>query len=348
MFPPFRPHPLIHGGHLQTIAGAYLPSRVNIESTLHRVPLPDGDAIALHEDAQLVPRSPTPGSRPPCIAILLHGLCGSHQSSYMLRSSAKLRSRGVRVFRMDLRGCGAGISLARHPLHAGRSEDALAALNYVAQLCPGQPIHLVGFSMGANIVLKLAGELGDAAPDYLASIAAISPPIDLAACTRNIQRGANQIYDRQFVRLLIKHVRERALLIPDALFRPLTPHPCRLQDFDSLFTAPLSGFADVHDYYARASSAPLLFRITVPTFILAAASDPIVPVSAFDSASLSPAIHLHIAPCGGHLGFISSRGSDPDLRWLDWRIVEWIASAPNAGRPVERADIAHYHVASGL
>jgi predicted alpha/beta-fold hydrolase len=326
MFPPFRPHPLIHGGHLQTIAGAYLPSRVNIESTLHRVSLPDGDAIALHEDAQLAPGSPTPGSRPPCIAILLHGLCGSHQSSYMLRCSAKLRSRGVRVFRMDLRGCGAGISLARHPLHAGRSEDALAALNYVAQLCPGQPIHLIGFSMGANIVLKLAGELGEAGPSCLRSVAGVSPPVDLAACTRNIQRGANQIYDRKFVRLLIKHVRQRTSLVPTALTRPLTPCPRRLQDFDSLFTAPLCGFADVHDYYARASSAPLLSRIGVPTLILAAASDPIVPVSTYETARLSSTTHLHIAPCGGHLGFISARNGDPDFRWLDWRIVEWITS----------------------
>jgi predicted alpha/beta-fold hydrolase len=97
-------------------------------------------------------------------------------------------------------------------------------------------------------------------------------------------------------------------------------------DFDSLFTAPLCGFADVHDYYARASSAPLLSRITVPTLILAAASDPIVPITTFETARLSPTTHLHIAPCGGHLGFISARGSDPDLRWLDWRLADWITS----------------------
>jgi predicted alpha/beta-fold hydrolase len=356
MFPPFRPHPLVRGGHLQTLAGVYLPSRITIDGTLHHVCLPDGDAIALHDDGlfstPLAGTKPGPGellsaAESPLdrkllasgycdgvpIALLLHGLCGSNQSGYMLRVSTKLRERGVRVFRMDLRGCGAGTALARHPLHAGRSEDAHAALDYIAQLCPGQPIHLVGFSMGANIVLKLAGELGAAAPSYLASVTAISPPIDLAACTRNIQRGANQFYDRKFVRLLNKHVRQRTSLVPGALTRPLTPSPRRLQDFDSLFTAPLSGFADVHDYYARASSAPLLSHITVPTLIIAAASDPIVPVSTFESARLSFTTQLHIAPCGGHLGFISAKSGDPDLRWLDWRIVEWITSqAPRRTR----------------
>src|SRR5439155_22369503 len=127
--------------------------------------LPDGDAIPLHHDAPASvlpdPRSPTPDSRPPCAAvILIHGLGGSHQSGYMVRCSAKLRARGVRVFRMDLRGCGAGLGLARHPLHAGRSEDAEAVLDYVHQQYPNSLIHIIGFSMGANIAIKLAGELG--------------------------------------------------------------------------------------------------------------------------------------------------------------------------------------------
>src|SRR4029079_19789302 len=104
------------------------------------------------------------------------------------------------------------------------------------------------------------------------------------------------------------------------------PHPSRLVDFDSLFTAPLAGFADVHDYYARATSAVVLSRITVPTLIFAAASDPIVPVASFEQANYSPTTQVVIAPCGGHLGFIAMRGHDPDRRWLDWRVVEWVQS----------------------
>ncbi len=316
-FPSFRPHPLVRGGHLQTIAGAYLPHGLKFGSVVHHVPLPDGDAIALHEDGK--------GDDPATpVVILLHGLGGSHQSGYLLRASSKLRSRGIRVFRMDLRGCGAGIALARHPLNAGRSEDASAVLNFVHERFPAAPIHLVGFSMGGNIVLKLAGELGAAAPPHLASVMAVCPPIDLAECTRNIQRGINQLYDRRFVCTLINHIRQRHVLIPAAHSRPLIPRPSRLMDFDSQFTAPLSGYADVYDYYARASSGPVLGQITVPTLIVTAASDPIVPVTCFEQASFSSSTNLVIAPCGGHLGFVAAGNGDPDSRWLDWRIVDWV------------------------
>lgn len=322
-FPLFRPHAMIRGGHLQTIAGAYLPHRLQFDAKIHHVPLPDGDGLALHEDDVGGSLSPEPRTPSPA-ALLLHGLAGSHQSGYMLRVSAKLRAKGIRVFRLDLRGCGAGIGLARHPLHAGRSEDAAAALDFVHRRCLDSPVHLVGFSMGGNIVLKLAGEFGQNTPPYLASVVAASPPIDLAQCTREIQRGLNQIYDRTFVTALIKHIAARNTLVPNAHSRPLLPRPRRLMDFDSLFTAPLSGFADVHDYYARASSGPLLRNISIPTLIIAAASDPIVPVACFEQTTYSPTTLLLIAPCGGHLGFIAAKNHDPDLRWLDWRILDWI------------------------
>jgi uncharacterized protein len=315
--PPFRPHPLVRGGHLQTIVATYLPNPTPLRATLHRVPLLDGDAIALHDDG---------GQSNSDIAILIHGLGGSHQSSYMIRCSAKLRAAGVRVFRMDLRGCGAGMALARHPLHAGRSEDLAAVINYVNRDCPGCSIHVVGFSMGANIALKLAGELGADAPSHLASVMAISPPIDLAMCTSNMHRGLNRFYDQRFVRSLVRHIGQQITAVPDALSRPLVPHPRRLLDFDSLFTAPLAGFADVHDYYARASSNSVLSRIAVPTLIVTAATDPIVPAASFERATYSPTTQLVIAPCGGHLGFIAMRGHDSDRRWLDWRVVEWVQS----------------------
>jgi uncharacterized protein len=324
---PFRPHPLIRGGHLQTIVGSYWPAPRLDAAELHEVPLPDGDRIALHDD-----RTPLAGNRdlpgPACsdVVVLVHGLAGCGQSSYMLRCSAKLRARGLRVFRMDLRGCGAGLGLAKHPLHAGRSEDAGAVLAYVHNLAPQARIHLVGFSMGANIVLKLAGELGNSAPAHLASVMGVCPPIDLAACTRSIQQGVNCVYDRRFARLLIKQITARNALVPDAFSRPLVPRPSRLMDFDSLFTSPLAGFADVNDYYARASSGPRLKNIAVPALIVTAASDPIVPVATFKQASYSPTTHVHIAPCGGHMGFVAAAGSDADRRWIDWRVVDWVSA----------------------
>ena len=226
---------------------------------------------------------------------------------------------------MDLRGCGAGFALARHPLHAGRSDDAAAVLSFVRELCPGSPVHMAGFSMGANIILKMAGELGAAAPPELASVLAVSPPIDLIECARNIRLGHNRLYDRRFVTNLLAHVRRREQQVPGVHTRPLDPLPRQLVEFDDRFTAPLSGFAGVNDYYERASSGPLLRHIAVPTLIIAAATDPIVPVGPYERASYSPTTTLVVTPCGGHLGFIGRRGTDPDRRWLDWRLLDWVA-----------------------
>ncbi|MDX1945269.1 MAG: alpha/beta fold hydrolase [Pirellulaceae bacterium] len=317
-FPPFRPYPLLAGGHLQTIAGAYLPGgHYPYRAAIRHVPLADGDQIALHDD-----RSHWSAGDP--VAILIHGLGGCYQSTYMERCAAKLAARGLRVFRMDLRGCGAGFALAKHPLHAGRSDDAAAVLDYVRKLCPGSPIHMAGFSMGANILVKMAGEMGAAAPPELVSLFAVSPPIDLVECSRNIRFGRNRMYDRRFVKNLLAHVRRRERQVPGALTRPLAPRPLGLLEFDDRFTAPLSGFAGVQDYYERASSAPVLRNIARPTLIVAAATDPIVPIGPFERASYSATTRLVITPCGGHLGFVGQRGSDPDRRWLDWRLIDWI------------------------
>jgi predicted alpha/beta-fold hydrolase len=353
-FPNFEPHPLIRGGHLQTIIGSYLPwLTVDYRAKQHRVPLADGDAIVVHDDlpparedrkedrrqrtedsssSVLCPLSSVASSPPP-VVLLLHGLGGCHQSGYMQRCAVKLTERGYRVFRMDLRGYGAGVPLARHPVHAGRSEDAAAVLDFIIDLCPDSPVHIVGFSMGANIVLKLAGELGPLAPANLASVMAVAPPIDLIECSRNMQRRVNRIYDRTFVKSLVAHIARRRQVVPDALHKPLDPPPRRLLDFDNRFTAPLSGFADAEDYYVRASSGALLKHIVVPTLILTAANDPIVPVKPFETASYSPTTKLHITPCGGHLGFIARRGRDPDRRWLDWRVIEWVESQNRGSRP---------------
>ena len=319
MFPPFQAHALVPGGHLQTILGCYLPGvRLQTPATQQHVRLPDGDLIVLHENA---PPQWRPGDR---AALLVHGLGGSHRSGYMVRGAAKLYSLGVRVFRMDLRGCGAGADLAKHPIHAGRSEDISAALDQVMENCPNSPVALAGYSMGANLALKFVGELGALAPACLQSVMAVSPPIDLIQCSENMGRGLSRYYDQTFVRGLLRAARRRRLSHPEATHPSLSPIPKSLREFDQLFTAPLGGFRDADDYYTRASSGKVLKQIAVPTLIVAAADDPIIPVESFERADYSASTTLLIAAGGGHLGFIGRGGVDPDRRWLDWRLVEWV------------------------
>lgn len=241
----------------------------------------------------------------------------------MIRIAGKLNAQGIRTFRMDLRGAGAGIHLARGHYHSGRSEDAISALQYLETKCPGSPVLLIGFSLSGNIVLKLAGESAGHLPANLDRVAAVSPPIDLADCCRTLSLGFNRMYDRFFVKLLMEAVEARRKIVPDLAYVELNPKPRRLAEFDDRFTAPVGGFAGGEDYYAKCSAAQFLHRVEVPTLIVSAEDDPMIPPHIFRSTEMSKAIQLEIQPTGGHLGFLVSRKSIPDGRWLDARLLAW-------------------------
>ena len=320
--PEFTPHALLTSGHAQTLAGAFWNGAIgSYRACQHVITLPDGDRVLLHDDA------PPGWQSPQRATLLIHGLGGSYASPYVSRIAAKLNARGVRTFRLDMRGCGAGWKLAEHPGHAGRSEDVAAALDTIARVCPGSPITAVGFSLGGNLLLKLLGEVGDRFPTGLDSALAIAPPIDLTFCSRNIERRERSFYNQAFVRSLMKQVRLRRRLVPAIAKIPMYPHPRTQFEFDDRFTAPLSGFANAEEYYARSSAAPLLPQIQLPTRIITAADDPLVPREIFASVQLSASTQLVVTKHGGHLGYIGATSADPDRRWLDWRVVDWVMLA---------------------
>lgn len=319
----FRPHRWFRSGHAQTVASIYYPSKLEPYTAIeHRVQLDDGDQLALHDDR---PEEWASGER---VVISIHGLAGCHRSASVTRLADKLVSRGYRCFRMDQRGCGTGADVAKHHAHAGRSEDVAAVLDYVSEECPGSPISLVGFSMGGNLSLKLAGEFGDQPPSQLDQIIAIAPPIDLQRCSDNIRRGLNRIYDRTFIRKLRKMVYERRSQGWEMQDVDVEKLPGNLFDFDDVFTAPLAGYESARHYYHECSSARVLDLIQVPTVIVTAKDDPLVPYTSFESQSMSDAVQLFGIKGGGHLGFISETGSDDDRWWIDWRLIELIESHP--------------------
>lgn len=317
-FPPFRPHPLAPGGHLQTILGCYFfRPPVSYSATRFLVSLPDGDQLVVHDDC---PPKWQPGDP---VALLVHGLGGSYLSGYMQRGAKNLSAHGIRVFRMDLRGCGAGVGLARHICHAGRSGDVGAVLADIQQRCGSSPTVVIGFSMGANMVLKLAGEWGGTPPANVVGVMAVSPPVDLQTCCTQMQQSARGFYDRMFVRGLRQYlaIRQRYTPNADPLIVPRSVR--RLREFDAHITAPYSGFRSVDDYYAQASSGPYLRHISLPTLILTATDDPIVPAASIEQAPVSRHVQVVVASGGGHLGYVAAKSHDPDCRWLDWRVVDW-------------------------
>jgi predicted alpha/beta-fold hydrolase len=320
--PAFKPPRWLRGGHIQTLAGFLMPGRGQpYAATRHLLSLSDDDRIVLHDDR---PTSWQPGGP---TALLIHGLCGDHRASYIVRASAKLNRRGVRTFCLDQRCCGASWGLAARPYHAGSSDDAAAALRLIGRLCPGSPTCLVGYSMGGNIALKLAGEAPAALPENLHSVVALSPPIDLAAAAAALLLPFNRLYDYYFMRFLRRMVAPlRACYgrLRDAVsFRFQTVH-----EFNKVFLSRVWGFGSVERYYALCSAAQFLPAIRLPALVIAAADDPIVPVASFEQGHFAPTTQVSITKHGGHLGFIAqTEPANPDGRWMDWRVVDWVTSS---------------------
>lgn len=321
-FPSFTSHPMVRGGHLQTVIGAYVPWKKLYRPSHLFVDTDDGDKVMMFDDQAADWR---PGDR---VVLLIHGLGGSHESGYIVRTAQKLGERGVRSFRKELRGFGVSSSVAKGHCHAGRGEDIAVCIEKIMELCPGSPITLVGYSMGANILLNLLGEVGEYAPPAVDSAIAVAPPIDLIHCAHNLRTGLNRLYDWSFMRTIRKLLQHRRRAVPDLIDRKVWPLPIRLREFDEHYVAPLIGYKGARDYYVDCSSAHKLPNVHVPTVIITAEDDPIVPVSMFHRHRMSPLIHLHITQSGGHLGYIAKKGIDPDVFWLDWRVLEIIERLP--------------------
>jgi predicted alpha/beta-fold hydrolase len=310
----FRPWPLLGNPHVQTVLGnLFSGNAASLAATEIQVPLPDGDHVIVHESEPARWRAGRP------IALLVHGLGGSHASPYMFRVGRELLRSGIRVVRMDLRGCGAGAALARRLCSAACSEDVRAVLEHLHAQYPGAPLLLAGFSLGGAIVVKTAGEAGDRPLPGLCAVAALAPPLDLVRCSELLAR--QPFYDGFYVRHLTRQLRELQRLAPQ-LPRVRLPRRMTLRQFDDLYTAPRWGFTDADDYYRRASALPLVAKARVPAFLLTARDDPFIAVESFEAIS-APHIEVHIAHGGGHLGFLGPSGQH-GLRWAERQLVDWL------------------------
>jgi predicted alpha/beta-fold hydrolase len=296
-------------GHWFQERGTTLPTQ------LRTVALPDGDRLALHD-------SEPPGWRAAgAVVVLVHGLGGSHLSGYIRRMARRFFRTGIRVMRMDLRGVGAGETLARRTYHGGCSADLQEVVDYLQQICPASRLVLVGMSLGGNIVLKLAGETADR-HGGLWAVAAVAPPIDMVRCARMLACRSNRLYERYFVGHLVRQVRRHQRHFPDLPKMFLSPR-LTLRQFDDRCTAPRWGFAGAQDYYERASALPWLDRIEVPAFILTSRDDPFIAVEPFLELRRRPGLDLVIADRGGHLGFLG-RDGEGGIRWAEKKVADWV------------------------
>jgi predicted alpha/beta-fold hydrolase len=293
---------------------------------IRTVDLGDGDAVAVHDDT---PEGWQPGGR---VIVMAHGVSDDHGSPLLVRLKAKLNDRGVRVFRWDMRGCGAGRPLARRPYHAGCSGDLAKVVEAVVGWTAGprgEPpeLSLFGVSLGGNVLLKYLGEDPERVPDAVKQAIAVNPPIDLVTGVEAIGTGASRIYDRHLTRRLVARLEEWWRERPDAVRPAEGRRPRGLREFDDWYTAPAVGFRDALDYYRQSSAAQFIPAIRTPTSIIASKDDPLVPFAMFaaDRVDYPSCVRLMATDAGGHVGFVGRSEGDPDSRWLDWRVVEMVS-----------------------
>jgi hypothetical protein len=249
--------------------------------------------------------------------VLVHGLEGSGDASYMRNlSSAALRA-GFAAHRFNMRTCGGTEALCRTLYHAGLTSDLAEVLRRMrAEGCA--PAFLVGFSLGGNVVLKLAAELGDSAPDLVRGVCAASTPLDLDACARRIAEPDNRLYEARFVR------RMRDRLCATGRYRRDQFDGLRsVIEIDDRFTAPSFGFDNAANYYRTQSAIAHMAGIRIPALLVQAKDDTFIPFAIYESAAVRghPCVQLLITEYGGHLGFVGRR---PHRFWLDDAIMEWI------------------------
>jgi len=298
-------------------------------------------AFRLAAEAETVEVDPADGSRVLChchwqpeavraqrlTVVLAHGLEGSSESRYILGIAARAWEAGCNVVRMNMRTCGGTETLTPTLYHSGLSGDLAAVVRHFTRQHGLQRVALVGYSMGGNLALKLAGEWGNGVP--LVAVVTVCPAIDLATGADALHEGFNRLYEWKFLRGLIARYRRKAQLFPEIYAPPEQIGPVRsIREFDDKIVARYWDFRNADDYYHRAAAARVVGQIAVPTLILRALDDPFIRLTAETRAKLlaNPWVSLVETRHGGHCGYLS-RDAGNEIHWAEATGLRFLQAA---------------------
>jgi predicted alpha/beta-fold hydrolase len=315
----FVPRRTLRGGHLQTLASFFLPRRVVLPAPEERlIEVEPGVRVLCHCHWQ-------PARQNALTVLIVHGLEGSSDSQYMLGVAAKGLAAGMNVIRMNQRNCGGTDVFSPTLYHSGRSQDVAAVAQNLIDQDHILRLALVGFSMGGNLVLKLAGEWGKSRPQQLVAVATVCPAVDLAASADALHLPGNRVYELYFIWKLRRRFLDKARLFPGKFDTTRLRHISSLRDFDDKITAYYSGFAGAADYYARAAAAKVVDHVAVPTLVLHAANDPFIRILPETRRKIlsNPNITFVETADGGHCSFLSVPDGD-DGRWAECQIIRFL------------------------
>ena len=329
LVPAFKPAPFVvprwlRNGQIMTIFAALYPRNFRLPPSHRR-------AFETSADTTVIAKchwQKNPQQHP--TIVLIHGLEGNANRSYMMGTAQKAFDAGFNVLRMNVRNCGGTEHLTPTLYHSGWTHDLQALLTELLEKDGLKNLFLVGFSMGGNHALKLAGELGENFPSELKGIVAVSPPLDLAQASKKLGAPSNFIYNRRFLRSLKKRLHLKERLYSKTCDLEKLKRAKNIWQFDDAVTAPHFGFRDALDYYTQASAFPFLSKICVPSLIIQAQDDPFIPSNIF--AQIAPQKFLAILSTkhGGHLGFWSNQKNSSEHYWAEQTAVDYCLSLCNA------------------
>lgn len=316
-FEPFVPRRLLRNRHAMTLAGNFLPRKDNL-------PAAEGQLFQIEKDVQVLCHchwQADAASRP--ALIIVHGLEGSSLSQYVIGTGNKAWAQGMSVVRMNMRNCGGTEKLTPTLYHSGLSADVGAVMRSLVEQKKLARVGLVGYSMGGNLVLKLAGDLGSGVPRELVAVAAVSPAADLGPSADAMHQFANRMYEYKFILSLMRRLRYKVSLFPE-LYRMPARWPRTLREWDDVVTAPYCGFTGADDYYDRAAAARVVDKIAAPTLIIHALDDPFIRLLPETRAKMltNPHVTLLETAHGGHCAFLAS-ANGYDGRWAERQMIHF-------------------------
>lgn len=323
---PFAPDWWLRNGHAMTLA-AWGYAR-----QFPGLPPPEARLFRVTADSQVLAHcywQPVRPGRPTLLA--LHGLESSSEAHYMRGLADQAWRRGWNAVLLNQRNCGGTEHLSPGLYHSGLTDDPRSVMRTLAEQDGIRAVGVVGYSLGGNLAVKLAGEFADAEDLPLAGAVAVSPTIDLDLCVHAIERPVNFPYQWNFVRNLRSRMRRKARAWPGSFDLEPLGRIWTIRRFDDVYTAPYHGFRGAEHYYHRASALRVAERIRIPTLIIAASDDPFVPPTQFLDPAVrdNPHVVVRLERHGGHCGFIDG-GRAGRSYWAEATALDFLASVMRA------------------
>jgi predicted alpha/beta-fold hydrolase len=313
------------GGHRMTV---YAWAR---KRRFSRLPAPEPRLFRAAPETQVLAHchwQPDRKARP--TILLFHGLEGSSEAHYICGVAEKAWTAGLNVVRLNQRNCGGTEHLSRGLYHSGLTADPLEVIRQMREQEGLTRFAIAGYSLGGNLALKMAGELGPEGPKLLTAVCAVSPVMELEVCVRAIERRQNLAYHWNFVRNLKGRLRRKARAFPEDWDLGPLRRIWTIRAFDEVYTAPHHGFDGASDYYHRASAMRVVDRIQVPTLVITANDDPFVPTEPFHRPDIreNPHVTTIITSHGGHCGFVGlPNGNGDDGYWAERQVLSFVKAS---------------------